>query len=480
MLATFFRSIKLVSGALLITSTLFFGGFAGQVVTQSQDRKAVLKTAYDNKKQEIADRKANIDKNLAETTLKYQNTTTQKKLLTEEIADRQNEIANVENQILATRKVIEDLNVQINTNQEQLAQVQTQIRSILVELQKQDRVTPLQTILTSKSLGDALNNLNSLSSLQDQAAMLSQKVLITQKELTTNQDLQKKFVIELESTKNLLNSKKSSLQTLLEQTQGDQSRYENLLKGLEQERREASKQLELANTDYLAEVKVILDEEAKAKAEEEARIRRIAEAQAQAARNNNTTNNPSSSGNILRGNGTTTYTGPTAPLAEDGCDFEVDGLKIGQGYFGPVTDGFVTQNFHCAHDGVDIANDLGTSLFAISAGLVIRKSDNVTCVGINCNGGFGNYLVIEHTLPSGQVVFALYAHMQNESNRSVGEKVSKGDVVGLMGCTGYTTPYPCGVHVHFMLLADTLDNGLSCLYGRVKCYNPRKYIDPIG
>ena len=451
-----------------------FGLFGNQLTTQSQDRKVILKTAYEAKKQEIAERKAAVDKNLAETTLKYQNTTTQKKLLTEEIADRQAEITNVEKQITSTKQVISDLELQIKNNQEQLAQVQSKIRSILIEIQKLDRVTPLQTILTSKNLGDAINGMYNLSSLQDQAGLLSQKVLQTQQELTRNQDLQKQSAVELESTKNLLNSKKSSLQNLLELTNGQQSRYEDLLKNLEKERLEAANQLDLANTDYLAEVKSILDDEAKAKAEEAARQRLL-----QSQRNSNTNNN-TNSGSLLRGNGTTTYNGVNAPAAEGGCNFEVDGLNVDKGYFGPVSSGFITQNFHCAHDGVDIANNLGTPLLAIAQGTVVRKSSNVSCIGVNCNGGFGNYVIVEHILPSSQIVYALYAHMQNESNRGIGDKVTKGDRVGAMGCTGFTIPYPCGVHVHFMLLADTLDNGISCIFGRVKCYNPRKFIQPIG
>gem|GEM_PF-5370018 len=217
-----------------------------------------------------------------------------------------------------------------------------------------------------------------------------------------------------------------------------------------------------------------MDEEAKAKAEEAARQRLL-----QSQRNSNTNNN-TNSGSLLRGNGTTTYNGVNAPAAEGGCNFEVDGLNVDKGYFGPVSSGFITQNFHCAHDGVDIANNLGTPLLAIAQGTVVRKSSNVSCIGVNCNGGFGNYVIVEHILPSSQIVYALYAHMQNESNRGIGDKVTKGDRVGAMGCTGFTIPYPCGVHVHFMLLADTLDNGISCIFGRVKCYNPRKFIQPIG
>jgi murein DD-endopeptidase MepM/ murein hydrolase activator NlpD len=165
------------------------------------------------------------------------------------------------------------------------------------------------------------------------------------------------------------------------------------------------------------------------------------------------------------------------------CAFEdVENLEIPDNYFTRPVFGYVTQNFHCGHDGVDIASSLGSDIFSVADGQVVRigpKSDG--CVGLNCNGGFGNFVVIKHTLPSGQKIYSLYAHMQNQTFRDIGENVNKGDIIGRVGCTGYTVPYPCGVHVHFMILSDTYEiGGIGCRLGRATCYNPQKLINPIS
>jgi murein DD-endopeptidase MepM/ murein hydrolase activator NlpD len=123
---------------------------------------------------------------------------------------------------------------------------------------------------------------------------------------------------------------------------------------------------------------------------------------------------------------------------------------------------------------------MGSNLYAIASGTVVKKGPAVNCIGFNCNNGFGNYVVVKHTV-GGKNVYALYAHMKSESPKGVGDSVGKGDVVGYMGCTGYTIPYPCGIHVHFMLISDSFEtNGAACVYGSSKCYNPQRFINPIG
>lgn len=57
-----------------------------------------------------------------------------------------------------------------------------------------------------------------------------------------------------------------------------------------------------------------------------------------------------------------------------------------------------------------------------------------------CNGGYGRYVIIDH----GNGVLAWYAHMASVTVSS-GQKVSQGDTIGYMGCTGYST----GPHLHF-------------------------------
>jgi len=84
------------------------------------------------------------------------------------------------------------------------------------------------------------------------------------------------------------------------------------------------------------------------------------------------------------------------------------------------------------HNGIDLAGPVGTPIVAAGDGVVITSEWNT--------GGYGNLVEIEH--PDGTIT--LYAH--NHENRvRVGEVVKKGQLIALMGSTGYST----GPHLHF-------------------------------
>ncbi len=102
-------------------------------------------------------------------------------------------------------------------------------------------------------------------------------------------------------------------------------------------------------------------------------------------------------------------------------------------YLRPLVGGVKTQGLH-GYNGVDLAAPTGTPIMASAAGTVIVSRSGAW------NGGYGNYIVISH--PNGTQT--LYAH--NSKNLvAVGETVSQGEVIGLIGSTGRST----GPHVHF-------------------------------
>ncbi len=112
-----------------------------------------------------------------------------------------------------------------------------------------------------------------------------------------------------------------------------------------------------------------------------------------------------------------------------------DGPDIGNYYIRPVAGCSRTQGAHGAN-GVDIACPKGQNnpiLAAASGTVLIAKQSG-------WNGGFGNYVVINH--PNGTQT--LYGHMSTV-DVSPGQSVSQGQPLGLMGSTGRST----GKHVHF-------------------------------
>lgn len=83
------------------------------------------------------------------------------------------------------------------------------------------------------------------------------------------------------------------------------------------------------------------------------------------------------------------------------------------------------------HNGIDINASVGAAIVAADGG-------NVAVAGYN--SGYGNYIMIYHSNGSA----TLYAHLSSMSV-SKGDTVSKGQVIGGAGSTGYST----GPHLHF-------------------------------
>lgn len=104
------------------------------------------------------------------------------------------------------------------------------------------------------------------------------------------------------------------------------------------------------------------------------------------------------------------------------------------GYFTrPVKGGVRTQGLH-GYNGVDIADVIGTPIYAAAGGTVIVSSSG------GWNNGYGNYIVISH--PNGTQT--LYAHA-SKLLVGVGARVEQGEQIALMGSTGKST----GSHIHF-------------------------------
>ncbi|MFZ2550606.1 MAG: LysM peptidoglycan-binding domain-containing protein [Trichococcus flocculiformis] len=104
------------------------------------------------------------------------------------------------------------------------------------------------------------------------------------------------------------------------------------------------------------------------------------------------------------------------------------------------------------HRGVDIAGS-GT-ISAAQTGVVEVATYHYS---------YGNYVVINHGKINGVTIKTLYAHMQSGLSVSVGQTVSQGQKIGVMGTTGSST----GVHLHF----EVQENGAVV--------NPMNYINGI-
>lgn len=97
----------------------------------------------------------------------------------------------------------------------------------------------------------------------------------------------------------------------------------------------------------------------------------------------------------------------------------------------PLEDGRLAQGFSLFHKGIDLLSPLGAPLRPIADGVIVEASFGRL--------GWGNTVVIDH----GDGLLSRYAHMQ-EIKVIEGEQVSKDQVFGTVGLTGWTT----GPHLH--------------------------------
>lgn len=112
----------------------------------------------------------------------------------------------------------------------------------------------------------------------------------------------------------------------------------------------------------------------------------------------------------------------------------------GNGTYGWPVDGVITSRFGWRsrgwHSGLDIAADLGTTIFAANEGTVIET---------NNESGYGLVVRIDH----GDGMVTVYAHC-GEFYVEVGDTVDRNTPIAAIGMTGTTT----GPHVHFEIRVD--------------------------
>ncbi len=129
-------------------------------------------------------------------------------------------------------------------------------------------------------------------------------------------------------------------------------------------------------------------------------------------------------------------------LFSSGFVYPVDSIKI-TGVFGSRR--ILNGKPHNIHNGVDFAANDSDSIYAISDGIVQLAAENFYFNG--------NFVLLNH----GQGLSSIYLHLSKILVKN-GDKIKKGEVIGLAGSTGRST----GPHLHL----------------GVKWYNKR--IDPMS
>lgn len=142
-----------------------------------------------------------------------------------------------------------------------------------------------------------------------------------------------------------------------------------------------------------------------------------------------------------------TYTGMHSEELAKGTAFAQERAereaRLQRPLFVKPTQGIFTSGYGyrwgALHGGVDIANAIGTPIYAVSDGVV---------VAVGPTAGYGAYVKLRHS--DGTVT--LYGHI-NSWNVSLGERVFAGDQIATIGNRGNST----GPHLHLEVLVGGTD-----------------------
>ena len=108
--------------------------------------------------------------------------------------------------------------------------------------------------------------------------------------------------------------------------------------------------------------------------------------------------------------------------------------------FGDTSDGK-----YAVHHGVEFNNPSGTEVLAAGDGVVRVAGDDLKTSYANSLDFYGNLVIIEHHHKViSEPIYSVYGHL-SEINVSVGQEVHQGQLIGLVGATGYAI----GSHLHF-------------------------------
>lgn len=266
----------------------------------------------------------------------------------------------------------------------------------------------LEILMSSSNIGDLLNKAEYVSKLSS----YDRDMLVAFQETV-------KAVEEKEAK---LKDEYEKLNTLQTSLVSQQTEAQTLISSKEAQIAEIQDQI-TDNANLLAELKAKA-EEAKRLQEEQAAA---AAAAAAAAKKNNSTSSsngssssgssssrPASSGNVVSGSGYFTHPCP--------------GMTYQSSYFGEVRP-FDPR----PHKGNDYAAPTGTPTYAAAAGTVITAG---------WSNSAGNWVVISH----GNGLVTKYMH-HSSICVSAGQRVEKGQQIGYVGSTGYST----GAHLHFQV-----------------------------
>lgn len=368
-----------------------------------------IANTVDNLNSQISNKKSQIDeieKSQSEIEGQLKHTHDEQNNLESQIAVIEGEITHTENEIKKTQLEIEKLELEITRTSNEIKiktdevnNQKTLLREYLKVMQQYDSQSPIQMLFGNNSLSEVLDQIEYLETLEgqsqetlDEIQELKQQLEWDREVLIAKNNTQIELREELSQKKAVLDDEKSAKDRLLEETQLEEEKYQELL--------EESKRDYAAAQNEIAALEAQIQEELKKSEVQERKPDDFVEF--------------SSSGEL---------SWPVYPKRGISAYFR------DQSYF---------NYFGVHHSAIDIPAPQGTTIYAPADGYVVKYR----------NAGYGySYLVLHH----GNGLSTVYGHIP-ASLVSAGQFVKRGDPVALVGGTpgtpgaGWMTTGP---HLHF-------------------------------
>ncbi|PIQ92706.1 MAG: hypothetical protein COV69_01760 [Parcubacteria group bacterium CG11_big_fil_rev_8_21_14_0_20_39_14] len=326
------------------------------------------------------------------------------------------EIEITQTKIGETEASIEKLTLELKTKESEIKMLKKRTGIILRTIREYDEIDLAEILLRGDNFSKIFN--------------IAEAVKILQEEIQEKVEALKIVKLKLESERLELNFQKEELENLEEElyykkviVEGEKKKKKDLLnvtKGQERKFQNLLKDVEAKQKEIQKEI-----------AEIESRLRHLID--------------PSKIPPPQKG----LFSWPCEGVITQGY-----GLTSKTGFINPVYD---------FHNGIDIASSIGTPIKAPLGGKVAAS-------GTNGHYAYGSWLAIDHQ----NGLITLYAHLSAKKVK-VEEEVKRGQIIGYMGSTGFST----GSHLHFTVYAantfETKDKwfGLLPLGGSL---NPMNYL----
>ena len=332
----------------------------------------------------------------------------------QEVANLNNSILEYETQISQLTEKSEALQKSIELKEKELAEKKKLLEDRLVAMYMKKETTFLDVVLSG--------NLMNFISNQDMIKQIA--------------DYDNRLINEVDELKKSLESEKTEVEKVKKEKEEKTEELQKLKAEKEQKAAnltEEQKELEAKLSEYKAQAeqyaalerKAIAQEEAARKAAQEEAARKAA--QEEAARKAKAQNNANSGSTSASNNKTTTTSVSSYSGGKVGWPCP-SSSRITSPYGYRIL--FGVRDFQT---GIDIGASTGSNIVAAESGTVILAN-------YGWNGGYGNYIIINH----GNGITTRYAHA-SQLYVTAGQTVSKGQVIAAVGTTGNST----GPHLHF-------------------------------